>query len=419
MQVVILAAGQSSRFEPFNNTFAHKSLVKIMGKTLLEHTLISIKKSGITNVLLVITDKDPFLKILGNESSLGLNIQYVVQEKPLGMGEALLAASEFLEDEFFVTSGYHLDFFQFAKKLKQKKKNNIDVVLLGKTGNKNQYGYMQVDKEKVLSVKEKPQVIDNSSLRIIGIYLLNKDFLKTLKSTPLSHYHFETALDIYAKQNHVKYFSTDTTAITLKYAWDLFDIKNYLFRDIKRSISKKAKIAKNVEIINDVVIEDGVEICEGVVIKGPVFIGKNSFIGTNSLLRNGVVIDENCLIGSFIEVKNVILMGNSTTHTGLIEDSIIGRNCKIAAGVITANVRLDRKNINSFVKTEKVDTTRTELGMVLGDKVSFGVNVTTMPGVIIGENCIIGPSTTVMKNIPSNIKYYTKFSDTKQEKNNQ
>jgi hypothetical protein len=47
----------------------------------------------------------------------------------------------------------------------------------------------------------------------------------------------------------------------------------------------------------------------------------------------------------------------------------------------------------------------------MGDRNKIGIRVTTMPGVIIGNNVIVGPSTTVLKNIQDNTTYYTKFRE--------
>ena len=40
-----------------------------------------------------------------------------------------------------------------------------------------------------------------------------------------------------------------------------------------------------------------------------------------------------------------------------------------------------------------------------------GGNVSIMPGIIVGNNVNIGPSTTVMKNISSDTVFYTKFQE--------
>jgi dTDP-glucose pyrophosphorylase len=71
MQVVILAAGRSSRFYPYNY-FPHKSLIKILGKLIIVHTIESIKKSGIKDIILIVSKDSEIKKILGNGKNLQL-----------------------------------------------------------------------------------------------------------------------------------------------------------------------------------------------------------------------------------------------------------------------------------------------------------------------------------------------------------
>jgi len=112
-----------------------------------------------------------------------------------------------------------------------------------------------------------------------------------------------------------------------------------------------------------------------------------------------------------MEIKNSLVLENTTFHSGFIGDSVIGPNCKIGTSFNTTNVRLDRTNVSSFVGDKKTDTGLGSLGIIMGGSVVVGGNVSAMPGVIVGENVNIGPSTTVMKNIPSNTVYYTKFQE--------
>ena len=53
MQILILAAGESSRFWPFSE-ICHKSLLKIGNKTLLEQTIDGVKGN---EIILVINPK--------------------------------------------------------------------------------------------------------------------------------------------------------------------------------------------------------------------------------------------------------------------------------------------------------------------------------------------------------------------------
>lgn len=411
MQAVILAAGQSNRFYPFSN-LAHKSLVKIMGRTLLEHTLLSIKKSGIKDIIIVISSNSTIKDILGDGKDLGLQITYITQSEPLGMGDALLKAEQYIHGDFFLTNANHIDFHEFAPAMMKKKRKKDAIVLLGrKEKSTGVYGSMQVDGEKVTGFIEKPPEIMQSSLRHIGIYLFTKKFLEVLAKTPLEHYHLEHAIDAYAREGSVTYIETEKKTVTLKYAIDLLGIKNYLLKNVRKHISKKADVSKHALIIGTVYIEDGAKVFENSCIKGPCYIGKNAVVGNNALLRDGVSLEESAVAGSYMEMKNTLVMNGSHTHSGFIGDSIIGKNCRIGGGFASANQRIDRDTVKFMVNEKSIDSARKFLGVLIGDNVKTGANVTTMPGVIIGNNSLIGPSTVVMKNIEENVTFYTKFEE--------
>jgi len=204
---------------------------------------------------------------------------------------------------------------------------------------------------------------------------------------------------------------------TLKYPWDLLTLKNMLMKSIKGYRGKNVEIAKSAEVMGDVAVGDNVKIMEGARIKGPCYIGDNVIIGNNVLLRGGVDVEENATVGAYMEVKNSLIMQGSSTHSGFIGDSIVGQKCKVGGDFSTANVRIDRDTVKVEVKGEKVDSMLKYLGTMIGDGVKVGIKVSTMPGVIIGENSVIGPSTTVIRNVASNARYYTKFQEIVEEKN--
>lgn len=413
MQAVILAAGRSSRFYPYNY-FPHKSLIKILGKPIIVHTIESVKRSGIKNIILIVSKNSEIKKILGNGKNLGVSIQYVVQKEPTGGGNGLLLAEKLIDGDFFLLNASRVDFSEYEELMSSKKSKNDKGVLLAKRQeNLQKYGALRVDKDRVIDLVEKPKKGEEpSNLRLIGIYLFTKDFLKTLRQTPDEHYRLEKAISSFSKINPVKFVETENEVPSLKYSWDLLGIKNYLFKNIKKSIGKNVKIAKSAEIIGNVIIEDGAEIMEGSKIKGPCFIGKNTMIGNNAILRSNADIEENCTIGAYMEVKNGLIMSGTKVHSGFIGDSVIGGNCRIGAQFSSANVRLDRSEIKIQTEKEEVDSGLKHLGAMVGRNVKIGIKVSTMPGVMIGQNSIVGPSTVVLQNVPENSKYYTKFKET-------
>ncbi|MDP2637867.1 MAG: sugar phosphate nucleotidyltransferase [Candidatus Levybacteria bacterium] len=418
MQAVILAAGRSSRMFPFENGI-HKSMIRIMGKPILHYTIEALKNSGIDNIIIVTNGQGSIEKYFEAGQGLGVSIKYVVQEKPDGAGDALGIADKHIEGDFILLNASHVEVDTFVNDLLKGKKKDIKAVLLAKEKNNfAMQGMLRFSGDRVEGIIEKPKEGEEpSNVGVVGIYLLEKGFLEVLRKTPKEHYQLESAISLYTQTNYVSLVVTSKETVSLKYPWDLLHIKDYLFKKIKRSISNKSEIAQTAEIMGEVIVEDGVRIMEGVRIKGPCFIGKNSYIGNNALLRGGVDVGKNSVVGSYMELKNTIIMENSTTHSGFIGDSVIGENCKIAAQFCTGNVRLDRKIIAAEVRECKVLTGCKYLGVFIGEKSNIGIKVSSMPGIIIGKSVTVGPSTVVMRNISSNTKYYTKFQEIISKKN--
>jgi len=412
MQAILLAAGESSRMHPLSNGM-HKSMVKLLGKPLLEHTLEKLKSKNITDIIIVVGKNNNIQSYFGSGEKIGVSIKYVVQEKPEGAGNALLLSRNHLKGDFLLMNSYHVDIDKFIDQLIEvKTSENEGVLLVKQKSDAWNYGVVDIDGQKVKGIVEKPEKGKNlSNLCIVGIYLLSELFIKTLEKTPAKHYQLEEALDSFVKDHNVCFVETNEETIALKYPWDLFGIKNYLLANIKKHIADSAKIASSAQLIGSVHVEDGAEILENAVIKGPCYIGKNAFVGTNSILRDSVDLEENSVVGANMEIKNTLVSEGSKTHSGFIGDSIVGKNCRIGAGFNSANVRIDRKTVKTTVKGEKVDTGFKSFGIVIGDNTRIGIKSSTMPGVIIGENVVVGSGTMVMNNIEDGVKYYTKFQE--------
>lgn len=410
MQAVLLAAGQSSRFYPFTS-LGHKSYFLLFDKPIIFHTLKSIQHTGIKEVLIVVQKKDEACEYLSSLFS-SLAIQFIEQPVAFGMGDALMRVSEYIKNDFFLLHAHHVDFDQFYSDMILAKKSADGVFLAKRAEDISKYGVLKLEGDRVVEIIEKPSKgSEPSNLRLIGIYLLPKSFLRTLHNTPLEHYNFESALSKFAKKNTFQVTITNKEVVTLKYPWDVFSISHFLLDRINPFISDSANVAQTATLTGNVIVEAGATISDGAKIKGPCFIGKNVFIGENSLIRNYTVINENCVVGANTEIRNSIFQPGTKIHSGFVGDSVIGRNVRLAAAFYTANKNLDRSEI-SVQTTKGVEKTGLRsLGVCIGDNVRVGIRVTTMPGTIIGEDAIIGPSTTVMKNVPEHTRYYTIFKE--------
>jgi NDP-sugar pyrophosphorylase family protein len=389
-----------------------------MGKPLIWYTIQNLKKAGIKEIIIVQGEKKDVEEELKNYKFPNLKIKYLIQKEPKGMGNALWQARNLVKGPFFVLIAEEgIDCEKIIKVLWSKSKNSkAKVVLTGqKTENPQLFGIVKLKGDKVIKIVEKPKKgKEPSNIKVVGIYLLEPRFFEIYEKIKKHMYDFEDTLSEYMRKYEVKLALIEKTEkeapFFLKYPWHLFNLRKYLFDNfLENKIEKSAKISKNVIIEGKVFIEKNARILEGAIVKGPCYIGDGCLVGNNSLVRDYTDLEENVVIGAFCEVARSIFQKGATTHSGYFGDSIVGEGTKIGAGTITSNVRLDRGEIFSEVKGEKINTGLKSFGAVIGKNSFIGTKVNIMPGKFIGSNCQIGPNSIVFENIEDNTIFYTKF----------
>lgn len=404
LQAVILAAGESSRFWPLNSK--HKSLTRIAGEPLILHTIKGLNAAEINNTVIV---QGPEAAVEG-ELGKRVGVSYVTQPKPDGMGDAVARAQS--SGSTLVFHAHKVDAGNYVKLMIDRAgKSGAEFVLVGaKTDNPQLYGVLELEGDRVTGLIEKPEKgKEPSNIRVVGSYLLPPNFIDYYKKVPFNHYAFEDALNLYAKENGARLVMSEG-GNSLKYPWQLFETTKYLLdsRLKGQEIDPTAKIAKSAIIDGNVYIGPNTKVFEGAVIKGPCYIGPNCVIGNNAVVRDYTNLEEGAMVGALAEVARSIFQKGAHVHSGYCGDSILGEGCRIGAGTVTANVRLDRGEIKTNVKGEKINTGLTSLGAIVGANTHIGVNVSLMPGVLIGSNCVVGPGTVVSENIEDNTLFYAK-----------
>jgi len=388
MQAVVIAAGESKRFWPLNNGI-HKSQFKLLGKPLLYWTVKGLAENDIKDVMIVVSKNSSIKETLDNEKDLEVSISYVEQEKPLGTGNALQMAKDFVKEPFILLWGNKVGSKALVRQMiEEQKKDGIDAVLTGaEVANPSEYGVPRLGGETMIEIVENPEPgKEPSNVGIMGARLLTPDFFDYYEKLPKHHEaDLVDATNAYMKDKKVRLLLVEGSGLTLKYPWDLFGIAESLFESEKPSIAPTAKIGKNV------------------VIDGPVYIGENCVIGHNNVLRGPLNIEANCKTGAFMELKHSIIQEGTVFHSGYVGNSIIGKNCRFGVGFVTGNLRLDKKPIHGLPK----------LGAIVGDNSAFGIHSGTMPGVMIGSECKIGPATHVFENVEDNTTLYAKFDHIK------
>ena len=77
-------------------------MIRVAGGPILEYTLKSLHQAGFREILMVVNHEQEGIRAhFGSGDHLNLNLEYVVQESPKGIGNALWTCRSWLENEPF------------------------------------------------------------------------------------------------------------------------------------------------------------------------------------------------------------------------------------------------------------------------------------------------------------------------------
>lgn len=399
MKVVFLAGGVGKRMFPI---VKEKCLLSFLGKELILHQVDLAQEAGITDFVIVSNPEN----ITDIEAVVKDKVQYVVQEKPLGMADALLSARELISGEDILVVNPN-DLFELSAYTKMIKacKGDADACILGYKV--NEYfpgGYLLIEKGEIKGIVEKPGPGNEPSNLVNLVVHYHKDadtllhYLKTTESGQDDVY--EKALTCMIKDGSVmEPVMYDGFWTAIKYPWHIFNAVKYFIDAADAYTADSADISEKATIKGKVIIEDDVRVFEYATINGPAYLGPGCIIGNNSLVRDYAHIGERTVVGFSTEVKNCYIGADCWFHTNYMGDSIILDGCSFGSGTVTANFRFDEKEVKVKVDSEVVETGMDKFGCIMGENCKTGINASIMPGMKIGPHSIVGSHVMVQENL--------------------
>ena len=398
MQAVLMVAGKSTRTYPLTLT-RPKPLLPVMNVPLIKHSLDQLAGLFDEAILIVGYRREMILDVLGDRYN-GMAVKYVEQKKQLGTGHAILQAKPLIKDRFVALNGDDL----FAHADLKKLTGFQNGALVKEVADPSQYGVFEIDgQDRVVNLVEKPKTFI-SNLANIGCYVFEPDIFTEIENTPLSErgeIEITGAILSMAKKKPFHAIPISGFWLPTGFAWDLLHHQEFFMSTFNAS-ENNGEVENGATIKGAVAIGKGSMIRAGAYIEGPVIIGEQCDIGPNCYLRPYTSIGDFCRIGHAVEIKNSIVMDRChIAHLSYIGDSVVGYDCNLGAGTITANVRHDGEAIHSFIKGKKFATGRKKLGAILADGVRTGIHTSIYPGRKIWPNMTTRPGAVVDRDMVS------------------
>ncbi len=345
MKAVILVGGEATRLLPLTCTIP-KAMLPVLNIPFLEHVIRYLKKHQIKDIILAQGYlAQPIENYLGDGSQLGVKLNYVVEETPLGTAGAVKNTEKYLDETFLMLNGdvfTDLDITAMIKHhLERKAKATI---ALTPVDDPTSYGLVEIEAEgRITQFLEKPsrsQVTTNTINA--GTYVLEPEILAQIPPETEVSIERETFPQLLARGESVYAYQYPD------YWIDMGTPEKYL--QLHRDLLSGKSIQYTPASPGEVVIGEQSNIHPTARIKGPVIIGNNCTIGRNARLTGPVVIGSGCTIledtvieesiiwrntqlGQRVNLRNSIIADNCClTADNTIEDSILGDNVIVARG---------------------------------------------------------------------------------------
>jgi len=392
MKAVILAAGEGKRLRPFTETMP-KVMLPVGNKPILEYVFDSVKKSGITEILVVVGYKKEVIMDYFKDYK-GVEINYVTQDKQLGTAHALLQAKKHIKSSFIVLAGDNIiDQKSISKLINDKSEYSL---LIKEHPHPSKYGVVFIEKGNLKNIVEKPKE-EMGKYISTGIYKLPKSIFSKIEqlSSQGSHALSTIVQSILDDKKTINTIITESW-MDIVYPWDLIRVNELMINNAAFSIS--GTIEKGVMLKGDVSVGNDTTIYSGCYIVGPVIIGEGCEIGPNACIFPATTIGNNSVVHPFSQIRNSVIMND--THIGsnsFVKNSIVGR------GSIIEN-NFSSMDGKSTIEIEKEFKKLDNIGVMIGEDCNIGSHVVVEPGKIIGRKCQVRSMKRIIENIPSNSK---------------
>ena len=359
MRAVVMAGGEGTRLRPLTSN-QPKPMVPICGKPCIEHIVELVHKHGIDDVVVTLAFMPQVIRsYLGDGSSLGVRIEYAVEEQPLGTAGSVRNAKELLDETFVVISGDALCDFDIGEIVRfHRERGALATLALKSVDNPLEFGVVIVDDEgRIERFLEKPswgQVFSDTINT--GVYVIEPELLDRIPEGEPYDFSKQLFPELLAEGAPLYGYVVPED----KYWKDIGTIEQY--REANQDVldGLVGVDVPGVRLKENIWLGEGVTLPGVDVITGPACLGAYTTVEEGATVGPYAVLGANVTVKAGASVQRCVIDGG--THIGssaVVRGATVGRNCDLRA-----RVRVDE-------------------GAALGDEC------------VVGEEALIGPEVRV------------------------
>ncbi len=330
MRAVVMAGGEGTRLRPLTSN-QPKPMVPVANKPCMEHIIELLRLHGIEDIVVTLAFLPKAIRdYFGDGSALGVNINYSVEQVPLGTAGSVKNAEELLDERFIVISGDALtDFDLTAVIAEHERRGAMATIVLKHVENPLDFGVVVVNDEgRVERFLEKPtwgQVFSDTVNT--GIYVLEPevfDYIPAGQSYDFSQELFPKLFEL-----GKPLYGT----IAEGYWQDIGSLSQYLAANRDVLDGKVTTTIPGIRLENNIYIGENVSIESLEHVTGPAVIGNYAKIDPNARIGAYTVLGSNVVVKDHAETRFSVIDANTYIGSGTkVYGAIIGKNCDVKPG---------------------------------------------------------------------------------------
>ncbi len=329
LQAVLLIGGFGTRLRPLTDRLP-KSMVPVINRPAIEHTIAYLKQFGIRDIILTLNYLPEIIRdSLGDGERYGVNLVYCMEEEPLGTAGAVKNTEAHLNGgTFVVLNGDVFSVLDIGGMLDHHRAHKaVATIALHQVEDPSAFGVVEMDEsERVGAFIEKPKREEATSDWInAGTYLLETE---VLRHAPVGEkYMFEDGLfptllrtgePVYGYRDTgywldmgrpETYYQLNADLLTGRYTSPAVPAGTGV-----RS-APNVTIPATASLTGDVVIGSGCRVGENAVITGPAVIGPGCRLDDGAHIK-GSILWNNVGLGSDARVEHSIICSGVAVGQG-------------------------------------------------------------------------------------------------------